>query len=90
VALVSRWSPAEWCDAFGVATGRGQVQLELCDGERRPVPEGDAVFWLPGTGALGQLRSSRDADAHRHAQDQNHHLSVNTAEPSDRMIEETT
>ena len=40
---------AQWCDAFGVVT-RGRVQLELRDGESRPVLGRDAGFWLHGTG----------------------------------------
>ena len=40
---------AEWYDAFGVVT-RGQVQLELRDGELGPVLGRDAGFWLRGTG----------------------------------------
>ncbi|WP_223065007.1 hypothetical protein [Streptomyces sp. IB201691-2A2] len=40
---------AEWYDAFGVVT-RGQVQLELRDGEPGPVLGRDAGFWLRGTG----------------------------------------
>ena len=40
---------AEWCHAFGVVT-RGQVQLELRNGEPGPVLGRDAGFWLRGTG----------------------------------------
>lgn len=40
---------AEWRDAFGVVA-RGRVQLELHDGEPRPVLGRDAGFWLRGTG----------------------------------------
>jgi hypothetical protein len=40
---------AEWCDAFGVVT-RGQVQLELRNGDLGPVLGRDAGFWLRGTG----------------------------------------
>ncbi|MDX2702354.1 hypothetical protein PV350_05755 [Streptomyces sp. PA03-6a] len=45
VAMVA----ARWCDAFGVVT-RGRVQLELRDGEPRPVLGRDAGLWLRGTG----------------------------------------
>ena len=40
---------AEWCDAFAVVT-RGQIQLELRDGQPGPVLGRDAGFWLRGTG----------------------------------------
>ncbi len=40
---------AEWCHTFGVVT-RGQVQLELRNGEPGPVLGRDAGFWLRGTG----------------------------------------
>ncbi|GAA3724386.1 hypothetical protein GCM10022225_01590 [Plantactinospora mayteni] len=40
---------AEWSHAFAVVT-RGQVQLELRDGEPGPVLGRDAGFWLRGTG----------------------------------------
>ena len=40
---------AEWSDAFAVVT-RGQVQLELRDGQPGPVLGRDAGFWLRGTG----------------------------------------
>lgn len=46
--------PAEWRDAFGVVT-RGQVQLELRDGDPGPVLGLDAGFWLRGTGVRALL-----------------------------------
>ncbi|MGW5667868.1 hypothetical protein [Micromonospora sp. NPDC003776] len=40
---------AQWSTAFAVII-RGQVQLELRDGEPGPVLGRDAGFWLRGTG----------------------------------------
>lgn len=49
---------AEWYDALGVVI-RGQVQLELRDGEPGPVLGRDAGFWLRGTGVRALLNPGR-------------------------------
>jgi hypothetical protein len=49
---------ADWYDAFGVVT-RGQVQLELRDGEPGPVLRRGAGFWLRGTGVRALRNGGR-------------------------------
>jgi hypothetical protein len=58
---------AEWCDAFGVA--RGRVQLELRDGEPGPVFGRGAGFWLRRTGVRALRNPGRPTDM-RHSRRQ--------------------